>query len=280
MAIKAVLYARCSKEDRKDEIVQVPETQLHYMRLYAQQQGYEIVKELVERKPGDLPLAKRPVLKQALDSLLYSDVSCLLVLRMDRLCRHLRTYYQIRDMLDLAIVPKWIQTCDNERIDKDTEGEPEFIQTIKTGMGKLERDKTSKRIKEYLGAMPTKGAYRVSPRTGQWLGRPPHVAKGERLIDVVKVRELARIMSESGIASEMGCSRKLVHNILFEKDRAGYTPPLKLKDIVKPLEQKVEPSKPAEEPKPEPEPAKEPEPSKDEPNKAANSENTTTIIGI
>jgi DNA invertase Pin-like site-specific DNA recombinase len=89
---RAVLYARVSTFDQQ------PETQLLDLRRLAEQRGFEIVKEYVDRISG--AKAKRPALDQMLTAAHRREFDVVLVWAADRLARSVRHFLEVLDHLN------------------------------------------------------------------------------------------------------------------------------------------------------------------------------------
>lgn len=85
--MKVALYARVSLEegDKNDRRYQEPENQLEPLRLWAKSQGWEVVKEYVDRGSGaDF---NRPNFKQMLNDAMLMQFKSILVWKLDRFSR-------------------------------------------------------------------------------------------------------------------------------------------------------------------------------------------------
>ena len=89
---RVVLYLRVSTVD------QHPETQVHDLRLLAQQRGFQIVHEYTDRISG--AKAKRPGLDQLLADARRGQFDVVLVWAGDRIARSVRHYLEVLDELN------------------------------------------------------------------------------------------------------------------------------------------------------------------------------------
>ena len=89
---RAALYLRVSTVD------QHPESQVHDLRQLAQQRGYEIVAEYVDRITGTK--AKRPGLDQMLRDARRGQFDIVLVWACDRMARSVRHFLEVLDELN------------------------------------------------------------------------------------------------------------------------------------------------------------------------------------
>jgi DNA invertase Pin-like site-specific DNA recombinase len=92
MSKRVALYLRVSTLD------QHPETQLHDLRLMAQQRGYQIVDEYVDKISG--VRAKRPGLDQMLRDVRRGRFDIVMVWAFDRLARSVRHLLEVLDELN------------------------------------------------------------------------------------------------------------------------------------------------------------------------------------
>ena len=89
---RSVLYARVSTFDQE------PETQLIDLRRLAEQRGFEVVKEYVDKISG--AKAKRPALDQLLAAAHRREFDVVLVWAADRLARSVRHFLELLDTLN------------------------------------------------------------------------------------------------------------------------------------------------------------------------------------
>ena len=90
--MKAALYMRVSTVD------QHPETQRHDLRQIAQQRGYEIVEEYVDRISGTK--ARRQALDRMLADARHGRFGVVLVWACDRIARSVRHFLEVLDELN------------------------------------------------------------------------------------------------------------------------------------------------------------------------------------
>ena len=89
---RAVLYARVSTFDQE------PETQLLDLRRLAEQRGFEVVNEYIDKISG--AKAKRPALDQLLAAAHRREFDVVLVWAADRLARSVRHFLEVLDTLN------------------------------------------------------------------------------------------------------------------------------------------------------------------------------------
>jgi DNA invertase Pin-like site-specific DNA recombinase len=195
---RCVIYMRVSTVD------QHPETQLHDLRLMAQQRGYELVGEYTDRITGTK--AKRPGLDDLLRDARRGCFDVVLVWASDRLARSVRHFLEVLDELNHLGI-EYVSFRENI----DTGGPLGRAVVIIIGaIAELERNLIVERVRAGM---------RRAKLEGRQIGRKPLV------IDRVAVlSERARGRSLSQIANTFRISRASVSRILKEEKEVVYEP--------------------------------------------------------
>ncbi len=174
---KVAIYARVSTKEQN------PDSQLTDLRRYAQERGFEIYQEYIDRG-GSGAKDRRPALDRFMEDGRKKFFGAVLVWRFDRFARsskHLVT--ALEEFINLGI--NFISY--NENIDLDSPmGKAMF--TIISAMAQLERDIISERVKAGL---------RNAQANGKKLGRRPTSEQVKNKVKVLReqgtsIRNIAR----------------------------------------------------------------------------------------
>jgi DNA invertase Pin-like site-specific DNA recombinase len=195
---RCVLYMRVSCVD------QHPESQLHDLRLMAQQRGYDLVGEYTDRITGTK--AKRPGLDDLLRDARRGQFDVVLVWASDRLARSVRHFLEVLDELNHLGI-EFVSFREN----LDTSGPlGRAVVVIIGAIAELERNLIVERVRAGM---------RRAKLEGRQIGRKPLV------IDRVAVLSArARGRSLSQIANTFRISRASVSRILKEEKEVVYEP--------------------------------------------------------
>jgi len=188
MSKRAALYLRVSTVD------QHPETQLHDLRLMAQQRGYEITREYVDRISGTR--AKRPGLDELLHDACRGRFDVVLVWAFDRMARSVRHFLEVLDELNRSKI-EFISFRENV----DTGGPlGRALIVIIGAIAELERNLIIERV-------------RAGMRRAKLEGR--HIGRRPLDIDAAAVlRHRAHGQSLSQLAKTFNTSRATISRIL------------------------------------------------------------------
>ena len=188
MSKRAALYLRVSTVD------QHPESQLHDLRLMAQQRGYEITREYVDRISGTK--AKRPGLDELLHDARRGRFDVVLVWAFDRMARSVRHFLEVLDELNRSKI-EFISFRENV----DTGGPlGRALIVIIGAIAELERNLIIERV-------------RAGMRRAKLEGR--HIGRRPLDIDAAAVlRHRAHGQSLSQLAKTFNTSRATISRIL------------------------------------------------------------------
>ena len=191
---RAVLYARVSTLDQQ------PETQLLDLRRLAEQRGFEIVREYVDRISG--AKAKRPALDQMLAAAHRRECDVVLVWAADRLARSVRHFLEVLDTLNHLGI-EFVSFREN----LDTGGPlGRAVVVIVSAVAELERNLIIERVRAGL---------RRARLEGRQLGRRP--LEIDRL---ALLRDRARGLSLGQLAKAYRISRTSVARVLKQSQSA------------------------------------------------------------
>lgn len=195
---RAALYLRVSTVD------QHPESQVHDLRQLAQQRGYTIVHEYVDRITGTK--AKRPGLDELLRDARRGQFDVVLVWASDRLARSVRHFLEVLDEFNRLGV-EFVSF--REQLDT---GGPlgRAVVVIIGAIAELERNLIVERVRAGM---------RRAKLEGRHIGRKPLVIDRAALFS-----ERAHGRSLSQIAQTFRISRASVSRILKEAKPAVYEP--------------------------------------------------------
>ncbi len=196
---RAVLYARVSTFDQQ------PETQLLDLRRLAEQRGFEIVREYVDRISG--VKSKRPALDQMLGAAHRREFDVVLVWAADRLARSVRHFLEVLDTLHHL----GIEFC-SFRENLDTGGPlGRAVVVIVSAVAELERNLIIERVRAGL---------RRAKLEGRQLGRKPIEIDRAALL-----RDRARGLSLAQLAKRYGISRTSAARVLKQSPNAALQGP-------------------------------------------------------
>lgn len=174
--MKVAIYGRVSLEegDKNDRRYQEPENQLEPLREWAKRQGWEIIKEYVDRGSGADP--NRQNFKQMLQDAMLMRFNTILVWKMDRFTREplFTAVGRIQKLKERGVgikslTEEWLNTSsDNPMSD--------LILAIMSWAAAEERRKISER---------TKAGILRRRNIGQWRGGRPKKEKGGVVMDRV-----------------------------------------------------------------------------------------------
>jgi DNA invertase Pin-like site-specific DNA recombinase len=203
MSKRAALYMRVSTVD------QHPESQLHDLRLMAQQRGYQITREYVDRISGTR--AKRPGLDELLHDARRGRFDVVLVWAFDRMARSVRHFLEVLDELTRSKI-EFISFRENV----DTGGPlGRALIVIIGAIAELERNLIIERV-------------RAGMRRAKLEGR--HIGRRPLDIDAAAVlRHRAHGQSLSQLAKTFNTSRATISRILKQAKAPvskGVTPAL------------------------------------------------------
>ena len=191
--MKAALYMRVSTVD------QHPETQMHDLRQMAEQRGYEIVEEYVDRISGTK--ARRPALDRMLADARHGRFGVVLVWACDRIARSVRHFLEVLDELNHLKV-EFVSFREN----LDTGGPlGRAVVVIIGAIAELERNLIVERVRAGM---------RRARLEGRHIGRPALVIDREALI-----RDRAHGHSVREIAKLHRISRTTVSRLLQQPDQ-------------------------------------------------------------
>lgn len=172
--MKVALYARVSLDetDKKDRHYQEPENQLMPLREWAKSQGWEVIKEYVDRGSG--ADSNRPQFKQMLQDAMLLRFKTILIWKFDRLTREplFIATGRIQKLKErgigiMSFTETWLNTSQDNPIG-------DLILSIMLWAGAMERQKISER---------TKAAIQRRRNIGQWRGGRPRKKKGGPIPD-------------------------------------------------------------------------------------------------
>ena len=185
---RAVLYARVSTFDQN------PETQLLDLRRLAEQRGFEIVHEYIDKISG--AKAKRPALDQMLAAAHRREFDVVLVWAADRLARSVRHFLEVLDTLHHLGI-EFVSFREN----LDTGGPlGRAVVVIVSAVAELERNLIIERVRAGL---------RRAKLEGRQLGRKPIEIDRSALL-----RDRARGLSLAQLAKHYKISRTSVARAL------------------------------------------------------------------
>jgi DNA invertase Pin-like site-specific DNA recombinase len=195
---RCVLYMRVSTVD------QHPESQLHDLRLMAQQRGYDLVGEYTDRITGTK--AKRPGLDDLLRDARRGCFDVVLVWASDRLARSVRHFLEVLDELGHLGI-EYVSFRENI----DTGGPLGRAVVIIIGaIAELERNLIVERVRAGM---------RRAKLEGRQIGRKPLDVDRDAVL-----RHRARGQSLTQIAQSFQISRASVSRILKEEKEVVYEP--------------------------------------------------------
>ena len=187
--MRCALYARCSTPD------QDPEVQLRALRDYVRVQGWDIVKEYVDRGISGIK-ARRPALDQLMQEARQRKFQAVLVWRFDRFARSLKHLIQAMEEFRSRKIAFISLT---EGIDTTTPS-GELIFHIAGAMAQFERHLIQERVKAGLSNARAKGVR---------LGRP------KLQVDATAINAMRREgLSLGQIARKLSCSRSTIWRLL------------------------------------------------------------------
>jgi DNA invertase Pin-like site-specific DNA recombinase len=197
---RAVLYARVSTFDQQ------PETQLLDLRRLAEQRGFEIVHEYVDRISG--AKAKRPALDLMMGAAHRREFDVVLVWAADRLARSVRHFLEVLDTLNHLGI-EFVSFREN----LDTGGPlGRAVVVIVSAVAELERNLIIERVRAGL---------RRAKLEGQQLGRRPIEIDRPALL-----RDRARGLSLAQLAKRYKISRTSVARTLKQSSVTPKSPHL------------------------------------------------------
>jgi DNA invertase Pin-like site-specific DNA recombinase len=195
MSKRVALYLRVSTVD------QHPETQLHDLRLMAQQRGYEIVREYTDKISGTK--AKRPGLDELLHDARRARFDVVMVWAFDRMARSVRHFLEVLDDLTRSRI-EFISFRENI----DTGGPlGRALVVIIGAIAELERNLIVERVRAGM---------RRAKLEGRHIGRRP--------LDIDRAAVLhhrAQGRSLSQIAETFSTSRATVSRIIKDDAKRG-----------------------------------------------------------
>lgn len=164
--IRTALYARVSTRDKE----QNPETQLLKLRSYAQDRGWQIIREYVDHCSGKDET--RPELDILMIDAHKNNFDVILCLRIDRFARSVRN---LVNMLYIFEQERIRFVCAEQPIDTDS-SMGRFTTQILGAAAELEAELTRERINEGLERARAEG---------KRLGRPPSDVSLDDLLDLL-----------------------------------------------------------------------------------------------
>ena len=184
--MKVALYARVSKSDVE---AQDPENQLIRLRKYAQEKGYDIYEEYVDRASG--ADASRPALDKMLRDARGNRFSTIAVVRLDRLARSMPNLYALVDELTRNRVK--FHCVDQPEVSTDS-AMGKIVLAVLGAVAEFERELISDRTKDGLEKARQKG---------KKIGRRPVEIDFERVTELkAQGWGIKRIAADLGIAPE------------------------------------------------------------------------------
>ena len=195
---RCVIYMRVSTVD------QHPETQLHDLRLMAQQRGYEVVSEYTDRITGTK--AKRPGLDDLLRDARRGCFDVVLVWASDRLARSVRHFLEVLDELNHLGI-EYVSFRENI----DTGGPlGRAVVVIIGAIAELERNLIVERVRAGM---------RRAKLEGRQIGRKPLNVDRDAVL-----RHRARGQSLTQIAESFQISRASVSRLVKQAKEECYEP--------------------------------------------------------
>ena len=195
---------RCAPYLRVSTVDQHPETQVHDLRQLAQQRGYEIVREYVDRITGTK--AKRPGLDELLADARRGEFDVVLVWASDRLARSVRHFLEVLDELNHLGI-EFVSFRENI----DTGGALGRAMVIIIGaIAELERNLIVERVRAGM---------RRAKLEGRHIGRKPLIIDRAAVLG-----ERAHGRSLTQIAQTFRISRASVSRLLKEAKEVVYEP--------------------------------------------------------
>ena len=192
---RAALYLRGSTLD------QHPETQLYDLRQLAQQRGYEIVQEYMDKISG--AKARRPGLDQLMADSRHGRFQVVIVWAFDRLARSVRHFLEVLDEFNHLQI-EFVSFRENI----DTGGPlGRAMVVIVSAIAELERNLIVERVRAGM---------RRAKLEGRHIGRRPLDVDRDA---VIRDRQAGRSLTE--VARIHQVSRALVSKILREAAEAG-----------------------------------------------------------
>jgi DNA invertase Pin-like site-specific DNA recombinase len=182
--MKVALYARVSKSDE----TQNPENQFIRLRKYAQDQGYEVYEEYVDKASGADP--NRPALDKMLDDAKGHRFKVVLTVKLDRIARSIINFYTFLNELKTAKVE--FQCIDQPDI-STTSSTGKLLMALLGAIAEFERDLIRERVNAGLARAKAEG---------RRFGRPPKVfdlkmaismkMEGRSLRDIAKATNVSK----------------------------------------------------------------------------------------
>jgi DNA invertase Pin-like site-specific DNA recombinase len=189
--VKVALYARVSKSDE----TQNPENQFIRLRKYAQDQGYEVYEEYVDKASGADP--NRPYLDKLLNDAKAHRFKIILTVKLDRIARSTINFYTFLNELKSAKVE--FQCIDQPDI-STTSSTGKLLMALLGAIAEFERDLIRERVNAGLARAKAEG---------KRFGRPP---KAFDLEMAFKMKKEGRSLGE--IAKTANVSKATVINRL------------------------------------------------------------------
>ena len=158
--ILAVIYARVSTRDQEREGFSIP-AQIKLLRIYAQQNGFHIVREFVDRGNGENDRAQ--TIWRKMVQFLQKNPTCRIVIaeKTDRLYRNLRDYLTLEDM-DVEIhLPK-----EGEIISKNAKSKDKLIHGMYVVLARNYIDNLREEVKKGMREKAEQGVYPSRPPIG------------------------------------------------------------------------------------------------------------------
>jgi DNA invertase Pin-like site-specific DNA recombinase len=182
--VKVALYARVSKSDE----TQNPENQFIRLRNYAQDQGYEVYEEYVDKASGADP--NRPYLDKMLNDAKAHRFKVVLTVKLDRIARSIINFYTFLNQLNSAKVE--FQCIDQPDI-STTSSTGKLLMALLGAIAEFERDLIRERVNAGLARAKAEG---------RRFGRPPKAfdlktaismkAEGKSLGDIAKATNVSK----------------------------------------------------------------------------------------
>lgn len=187
--MRAALYARVSTTDHDQD----PEVQLLQLRKFAELRGWEVFAEYIDTCSGKTPM--RPGLKAAEIDAKSRSYDVFLALRIDRIMRSVKHFYNFADTLEICGVR--ICTCDG--IDYST---PigRLIRGVLLDVAQFEGELIVERTKE---------GHEKARASGVIIGRPAIELDIEQVLEL-----LQQGLTKGKVAELLGCSPGTINNRL------------------------------------------------------------------
>jgi DNA invertase Pin-like site-specific DNA recombinase len=191
MSKRVALYFRVSTSD------QTPDAQIHELRIYAEQRGFNIVAEFVETASG--ATRSRPELARMMEIVRKRKVDIVLVWAFDRFARstsHLATTLEEFQALGVDFVSY------SQQIDTTTPAGKLTFHVL-AAIAEFEREMIRERVRSGMAAAKQRGT-----RSGNPIGRPKQTAS--QVSDMRRLRKKG--LSYRQIAKQLGVSPATVVN--------------------------------------------------------------------